>query len=68
MGPVVTNPSLRQAMSLVTRRAPGSGRVVGKELARRARGRVERGVPRGEENVVAVQPQGAGEVDGVVAA
>jgi hypothetical protein len=49
-------------------RAPGSRRVVGEQPARRARGRVERCVPRGEENVVAVQLQGASEVDGVVAA
>ena len=50
------------------RDAPGSGSVVGEKPARRARGRVERVVPRGEEDVVAYEVQGACEVDGVVAA
>jgi hypothetical protein len=45
-----------------------SGSVVGEELARRARGGVERAVPRGEEHVVAAQLQSASEVDSVVAA
>jgi hypothetical protein len=52
-------------------RSSGTGRsvgVVGEQLARCARGRVEGVVPGGEENVVAMQLQGAREVDGVVAA
>ena len=58
----------RHRLGQVTSRAPGSVGVVDEQLARRARGRVERVVPRGEENVVAVQLQGACEVDGVIAA
>jgi hypothetical protein len=50
------------------RRAPGSGSVVGEEPARRAAGRVERVVPRREENVVPFERQGASKVDGVVRA
>jgi hypothetical protein len=38
----------------MTSRTPGSGSLVGEELAGRARGGVERVVPRGEEYVVAV--------------
>ena len=47
---------------------PGLGSVVGEEPAGRACGRVERVVPRGEQDVVAQEVQGACEVDGVVAA
>jgi hypothetical protein len=57
--------------NVVTRRdeaVPGSWVDGGEKLARCACGRVERRVPRREENVVAVQLQGAGKVDGVVAA
>jgi hypothetical protein len=50
------------------RRAPGSGGVVGEELARRACGGVEQGVPRREQDFVALDVEGACEVDGVVAA
>jgi len=45
-----------------------SADVVGDELAGRARGGVEGGVPRREENVAAFKVQGAREVNGVVAA
>ncbi len=68
MGPVATNPSLRQAMSaLMTRRAPGSGSVVGEEPA------VARAAASGSLSHVAwrcspYRPQGAGGVDGVEAA
>jgi hypothetical protein len=52
----------------MTSRASGSVGVVGEQPARRACGRVERVVPRPEENGVAAQLQSAGKVDGVVAA
>src|SRR5213075_3088831 len=50
------------------RRVLGSADVVGDELAGRARGGVEGGVPRREENVAAFKVQGTREMDGVVAA
>jgi hypothetical protein len=52
----------------VTGRAPRSGCVVGEESTRRARGGVEGVVPCGQQDVVASDEEGAGEVDGVVAA
>jgi hypothetical protein len=58
----------RQILTIRPRSSPDSGNVVGEELARRACGRVERVVPRGEEHVVAEQLQGACQVDSVVAA
>src|SRR5687768_15487932 len=47
---------------------PRSRRVVGDEPAGRARGGVEGVVPRGEKDVVALELEGACEMDGVVAA
>jgi hypothetical protein len=57
-----------QARDVGARGAPASGGVVGEELARCPCGGVEGVVPRREENVVAVQLQGARKVDGVVPA
>jgi hypothetical protein len=55
-------------VELLVERVGGSARVVGDELAGRACGGVEGVVPGREEDVVAFEVQGAGEVDGVVAA
>jgi hypothetical protein len=69
MSPVVANPWLaRTASGARACSVARSRHVVGDEPAGRASGGVERVFPRGKKNVVALELQGACEVDGVVAA